>query len=138
VFKNLCKAGIRVTALTVLCFGLCWGQGRAPATGRTKGSPGGRGATNPTDPNAPKGVYPTSRGILKSISGSLLFVELDDEHEMKFRITRKTKFLSQNKQDTQEIKASSLHPGQTVSVDMQSTLDGSFEAVRIILESPNP
>jgi len=57
---------------------------------------------------------------------------------MKFRITRKTKFLSQNKQDTQEIKASSLHPGQTVSVDMQSTLDGSFEAVRIILESPNP
>jgi hypothetical protein len=66
-----------------------------------------------------------------------LLLELEDEHEMKFRITRKTKFFSQNKQDTQEIKASSLHPGQTVSVDMQSALDGSFEAVRITLESPN-
>jgi hypothetical protein len=76
--------------------------------------------------------------VLKSISGSLLLIELDDEHEMKFRITRKTRFFSQTKQDTQEIKASSLHPGQTVSVDMQSALDGSFEAVRITLESPNP
>jgi len=61
---------------------------------------------------------------------------MDDEHEMKFRITRKTKVFSQDKQDTQEIKASSLHPGQAVSIDMQSSLDGSFEAVRVIVESP--
>jgi hypothetical protein len=84
------------------------------------------------DPNAPKGVYPTSRGVLKSISGSQLLLELDDEHEMKFRITRKTKIFS----GTQEIKASSLHPGQTVSIDMQSSLDGSVEAVRVTLETP--
>jgi hypothetical protein len=128
---------MRLGLLTALCLGLCWGQGRAPATGRTKGSTAGRGTGNPSDPNAPKGVYPTSTGVLKSISGSLLLIELDDEHEMKFRITRKTKFFVQNKQDTQEIKASSLHPGQMVSVDMQSALDGSFEAVRITLESPN-
>jgi len=137
VFKHVCQAGFRITVLTALCFGLCWGQGRAPATGRAKGSQG-KAPAGSVDPNAPKGVYPTSRGVLKSISGSLLLLELDDEHEMKFRITRKTKFLSQTKQDTQEIKASSLHPGQTVAVDMQSALDGSFEAIRIILETPNP
>ena len=67
----------------------------------------------------------------------------NDEHEMKFRITRKTKFFASQgkqgngKQVTKEIKASSLHPGQTVDVDMQSSLDGSFEAVRVIVESPS-
>ncbi|MBZ5636404.1 MAG: hypothetical protein LAO55_25045 [Acidobacteriia bacterium] len=55
---------------------------------------------------------------------------------MKFRITRKTKFLSQSKQGVKEIKASSLQPGQTVDVDMQSAIDGAFEAVRITVESP--
>ena len=85
----------------------------------------------------PRGqVYPTSHGILKSISRSLLVVEVDDEHEMKFRITRKTKFYSQDKQGEHEIKASSLQPGQTVDVDMQAALDGSFEAMRVTLESP--
>ena len=64
-------------------------------------------------------------------------VETDDEHEMKFRVTRKTKiFASQADHSLQEIKASSLHPGQPISIDMQSGLDGSFEAMRIILESP--
>jgi hypothetical protein len=63
-------------------------------------------------------------------------VTVDDEHEMKVRITRKTKFLSQGKQGTKEIKASSLQPGQTVDVDMQSAIDGAFEAVRITVESP--
>jgi hypothetical protein len=62
---------------------------------------------------------------------------MDDEHEMKFRITRKTKIFSQSKQGSQEIKASSLHPGQAIAVDAQSALDGSFEAVRVTLESPN-
>jgi len=81
-------------------------------------------------------VYPTSHGILKSVSRSVLVVEVDDEHEMKFRITRKTRFYSQGKQGAHEIKASSLQPGQTVDVDMQAALDGSFEAVRITLESP--
>lgn len=87
----------------------------------------------------PAGVYPTSHGILKSISRSFLLVGVDnDEHDMKFRITRKTKFfVSQGKQGTKEIKASSLHPGQAVDVDMQSSLDGSFEAVRVTVESPN-
>jgi hypothetical protein len=64
-------------------------------------------------------------------------VEMDDEHEMKFRITRKTKIFSQGKQGTQEIKTSSLHPGQAVAIDAQSGLDGSFEAVRVTVESPN-
>ncbi|MCU1336940.1 MAG: hypothetical protein JWO19_2521 [Bryobacterales bacterium] len=64
-------------------------------------------------------------------------MEMDDEHEMKFRITRKTKIFSQGKQGTQEIKTSSLHPGQAVAIDAQSGLDGSFEAVRVTVESPN-
>lgn len=86
---------------------------------------------------APNGqVYPTSHGILKSISRSLLLVEVDDEHEMKFRITRKTKFYSRDKQGTHEIKVSALQRGQTVDVDMQTALDGSFEAMRVTLISP--
>ncbi len=79
-----------------------------------------------------QGVYPVSRGILKSISGAQLMLQVDDEHEMKFRITRKTKIYSQSK----EIKASALQPGQSVAVEAQSGIDGSFEAVRVTLESP--
>jgi hypothetical protein len=71
--------------------------------------------------------------MVKSISGTQLLLEVDDEHEMKFRITRKTKFFSQDKEGTKEIKASSLHPGDAVFVDMQSALDGSFEAIRVTL-----
>lgn len=79
-----------------------------------------------------QGVYPVSHGVLKSISGSQVTVQVDDEHEMRFRITRKTKTYSKNK----EVKTSSLQPGQAVSVEAQSGLDGSFEAVRITVESP--
>jgi hypothetical protein len=110
VLKRPCRVGIGVAVLAALCFGQ---QG-------------------------PAGVYPTSHGVLKAISRSLLLVGVDDDHEMKFRITRKTKFFaSQGKQVMKEIKASSLHPGQAVDVDMQSSLDGSFEAVRVTVESPN-
>jgi hypothetical protein len=125
----------------VVLAGLCIGQGKAPGGGRTKGANGSGRATASPDPNAPKGVYPTSHGVLKSVSGTQLLLEVDDEHEMKFRITRKTKiFASQGKQDkpdTKEIKASSLHPGQTVAIDMQISLDGSYEAVRVMVETPN-
>ena len=107
-----------------------WGQQRAPVRGRAS-STAGRGALN--DPNAPKGVYATSHGIVKSISKSALIVAMDDEHEMKFRITRKTKFMSGDK----EIKASSIKSGQSVAVDAETSLDGAFEAVRIVLESPS-
>ena len=79
-----------------------------------------------------QGVYPISRGTLKSISGAQLTVQVDDEHEMRFRITRKTKTYAQKK----EIKTSSLQPGQAVAVEAQSAIDGSFEAVRITVESP--
>jgi hypothetical protein len=74
--------------------------------------------------------------VIKSISGTQLLLEVDDEHEMKFRITRKTKIFSQDKEGAKEIKASSLHPGQTVSIDMESSLDGSFEAIRVTLGIP--
>ena len=89
-----------------------------------------------------QGVYPTSHGVIKSIAGSQLFVQVDDEHEMKFRMTRKTKIYiqvkdSRGKNAAKEIKASSLKPGQTVDVDMQTSLDGAFEAVRITVVSPN-
>ena len=88
--------------------------------------------------NAPKGVYPTARGVVKSISGSQLFVEMDDEHEMKFRMTHKTKIFlqskdAQGKNVSKEVKTSSLTPGQTVDIDMESSLDGAFEAVRIVV-----
>ena len=125
MLKKLYRVGI----CAVVFVGICLGQGKAPARGR--------GATAPVDPNASKGVYPTLRGVLKSISGSLLLLEIDDEQEMKFRMTRKTKiFAPQGGQGNQETKASSLHPGQTISIDMQSGLDGAYEAVRITVESP--
>ena len=125
MLKKLYRVGICAAVFAAIGFG----QGKAPARGRS--------APATVDPNAPKGVYPTSRGVLKAISGSLLVLELDDEHEMKFRMTRKTKiFASQGGQSNQEIKASSLHPGQTISIDMQNGPDGSFEAVRITVESP--
>jgi hypothetical protein len=118
--------------------GLCSAQGR----GRARSSVGRGGPATPVDPNAPKGVYPTEHGILKSISGSQLFVEMEDEHEMKFRITRKTKIFTQTKDGqgkavAKEIKSSSLEPGETVDVDMQTAPDGSFEAVRITVVPPN-
>jgi hypothetical protein len=50
---------------------------------------------------------------------------------MKFWITRKTKIFAQSK----EIKSSSLQPGQAVAVEAQSAVDGSYEAVRITVES---
>ena len=124
----------RVFVCVVVLAGLCPGQARRP----TKTSAGRAGPATPVDPNAPKGVYPTERGVLKSISGGQLLVEMDDEHEMKFRLTRKTKVFTQTK-DAQgknvpkEIKASSLEPGETIDVDMQTAPDGSFEAVRITL-----
>ena len=120
---------LRSIAVAVLVMALSpfsWGQpvrGRASATA-------GRGALN--DPNAPKRVYATSHGVVKSISKSVLMVAMDDEHEMKFRITRKTKFISGDK----NIKASSIESGQSVAVDAETALDGAFEAVRIVLESP--
>ena len=109
--------------------GPCWGQQR-PVRARGS-STAGRGTLN--DPNAPKGVYATSYGVVKSISKGVLMVAMEDEHEMKFRITRKTKFISSDK----EIKSTSIEPGQSVAVDAETSLDGAFEAVRIVLESPS-
>ena len=120
---------IAVGVLLVALSAPSWGQQRVPTRGRS--STAGRGALN--DPNAPKGVYATSHGIVKSISKSALMVAMDDEHEMKFRITRKTKFISGDK----EIKPSSIESGQSVAVDAETSLDGAFEAVRIVLESPS-
>jgi hypothetical protein len=62
---------------------------------------------------------------------------MDDEHEMKFRITRKTKFVAQDKDGSREMKASSVESGQPVAVDAETALDGSFEAVRVVLEPAN-
>ena len=85
-----------------------------------------------------KGCFPTSHGVVRSISGSKqLLVEVDEDHEIKFLdATRKTKIYSQSKDSqgkvvSKEIKASSLEPGQIVDIDMQSSLDGSFEAVHV-------
>jgi len=107
----------------------CWGQQR-PARSRG-GSTTGRGTLK--DPNVPKGIYATSHGVVKSISKGELIVAMDDEHEMKFRITRKTKFIS----GEQEIKPSAIESGQAVAVDAETVLDGSFQAVRIVLKSPS-
>jgi len=127
VLSKSIAGGVLVIALAPFC----WGQQRAPVRGRGS-STAGRGTLN--DPNAPKGVYATSDGVVKSISKSVLTVAMDNEHEMKFRITRKTKFVSQAKQGS---KASSIEPGQAVAVDAETALDGSFEAVRIVLKSSN-
>ena len=83
-----------------------------------------------------QGVHPVTYGVIKSISRSLLLVSVDDEHEMKFQITRKTKFSSQDKQGSHDIKASSLEAGQAVAVEAQVALDGAFEAVRVTLGLP--
>ena len=130
------RVGICILVLAVLCSG----QGRP--VGRGRNSVGRGGPTGAIDPNAPKGVFPTSHGVLTSVSGSQLVVEVDGEHEMKFRVTRKTKVFSQNKDSqgksvSREIKASSLEVGETVDVDMQGAPDGSFEAVRITVVPPD-
>jgi hypothetical protein len=136
---NLSRVGIHVLVLAGLCLPLdCFGQAGASGQKRVKGSVGRGGSAAPADPNAPKGIYPTSHGVIKSISGSQLFVEVDDEHEMKFRMTHKTKIFAQSKDNqgktvAKEVKTSSLEPGQTVDIDMRSSLDGAFEAVRIVV-----
>jgi hypothetical protein len=126
----LVGVGIMVSA------GLCLAQGPAPK----KGSSGRGGSMAPADPNAPKGVFPTAHGTIKSIAGSQLFVVVDEDHEMKFRLIHKTKIFTQSKDGqgkivSKEIKASSLEPGQTVDIDMQVSLDGAFEALRITVVS---
>jgi hypothetical protein len=131
MMKGLCRAGVCVAVLAGLCFGQV-----VPGQGRTRGSAGRGGSAAPADPNAPKGVFPTAHGIVKSVSGSQLFVEIEEDHEMKFRLIHKTKFYTQSKDSqgktvTKEIKASSLEPGQTVDIDMQASLDGAFEAVHV-------
>ena len=130
---NVLSKSLAVGILVIALSPFSWGQQR-PVRGRG-GTTAGRGA--PNDPNAPKGVYATSHGVVKSISKSVLTIAMDNEHEMKFRITRKTKIVSGEKQGNQEIKASSIEAGQAVAVDAETALDGSFEAVRIVLESPN-
>lgn len=72
---------------------------------------------------------------MKSISKTLLVLAVDDEHEMKFRITRKTRFIAENKQGSREIKPADLEAGQPLAVDAQTTLDGAFEAVRVVAEA---
>ena len=126
--KRVALAGVCL----MLSAGLCLAQGRGPQ----KGSSGRGGSVIPADPNAPKGVFPTAHGTIKSIAGSQLFVEVDEDHEMKFRLIHKTKFFKQSKDSqgkivSKEIKASALEPGQTVDIDMQASLDGAFEAVHI-------
>ncbi len=123
VLKCFARVGVCVAVLAGLCFG----------QGRRMGGMAGRGGTpaGAVDPNAPKGVFPTSHGVVRSITGSQLLVEVDEDNEIKFRMTRKTKIYTQSKDAqgkvvTKEIKASSLEPGQTVDIDMQSSLDGSF------------
>jgi len=109
---------------------LCAGQGRAPVRGRGEGRSAPSAARD-------KGVYATSHGHMKSLTKAQLVIAVDDEHEMKFRITRKTKFVAQDKDGSREIKSSSLESGQPVAVDAETALDGSFEAVRVVLESAN-
>ena len=136
MLKGPSTAGICVVLAGLGFSVLSFGQGKPSGRARTNGSPATGRSTSPADPKALKGVYPTSRGVLKAISRTQLLLGMDDEHEMKLRITRKTKIFSQSKQGIQEIKAASLQPGQAVAVETQSALDGSFEAVRVTVESP--
>jgi hypothetical protein len=73
---------------------------------------------------------------MKSMTKTQLVIAVDEEHEMKFRITHKTKFAADDKQGGHEIKPASLEPGQALAVDAQTSLDGAFEAVRVVLELP--
>lgn len=130
--KRLALVGVCL----MVSVGLCVAQG----SGHKKGPTSRGGSVAPTDPNAPKGVFPTAHGTVKSVAGSQLFVEVDQDHEMKFRLIHKTKIFQQSKDAqgktvTKEIKASALEPGQAVDIDMQVSLDGAFEAVRITVVS---
>ena len=138
MLKFHCRVEIGAAVFVGLCLvQLCHAQGSAQgqAPGRV-GTSGRSGATAHANPNPPKGVYPTAHGDLKSIAGAQLLVQVDDDHEMKFRMTRKTKIFAQDKQGAREIKASSLQAGQTLDIDMQTSLDGVFEAVRVTVVSP--
>jgi hypothetical protein len=76
--------------------------------------------------------------VVKSISKALLTVSVDEDHEIKFRLTRKTKFSLPDKEGAHDIKSSALESGQTVSVDAETALDGSFEAARVVVEMSSP
>jgi hypothetical protein len=140
VRQGIYRVGPIVLVLAGLCLPLAgFGQGGTSGQPAPKKSRHG-GSSAPADLNAPIGIYPTSHGVLKSISGSQLLMEVDDEHEMKFRITHSTKSYIQSKDGqgkniVKEIKTSSLQPGQTLDIDMKSSLDGAFEAVRIMVVS---
>jgi hypothetical protein len=140
VLQGIYRAGPIVFVLAGLCLPLlCFAQGGTSGQPPPKKSRHG-GSAAPADLNAPVGIYPTSHGVLKSISGSQLLMEVDDEHEMKFRITHSTKSYMQSKDGqgknvVKEIKTSSLQAGQTLDIDMKSSLDGAFEAVRIMVVS---
>ena len=137
------RAGWVVSLFAGLCLPLvCSGQGGTSGQARPQKSRRG-GSAAPADLNAPIGVFPTSHGVLKSISGSQLLLDVGDDHEIKFRITHKTKSYIQSKDSqgrsiVKEIKTSSLQPGQTLDIDMQSSLDGTFEAIRITAATGAP
>jgi hypothetical protein len=44
----------------------------------------------------------------------------------------------QDKEGAHDIKSSALESGQTVSVDAETALDGSFEAARVVVEMSSP
>jgi hypothetical protein len=143
VHQGIYRVGPIVLVLSGLCLPQAgFGQGGTSGQPRPKNSRHG-GSAAPADLNAPVGIYPTSHGVLKSISGSQLLMEVDEEHEMKFRITHSTKSYMQSKDGqgknvVKEIKTSSLQPGQTLDIDMKSSLDGAFEAVRIMVSGARP
>ena len=131
MLKPFLRIGTWLALLAGPCAFLSSGQERSSKPARPK-PPSESGAQR--KPQAPKGIYPTAHGVLKSISGSQFMLEVEEEHELKFHITRKTKIFSQNK----EVKASILEPGQTLDIDMQAALDGSFDAIRITIGPANP
>ena len=72
----------------------------------------------------------TFHGTLKSVSKKELVLEVQNEHEVAFAISHKTKFLKEKK----SIKAADIPSGAVLSVDGKRDILGNTEAVVVRLE----
>jgi hypothetical protein len=69
-------------------------------------------------------------GKVRSTTGKKLLIDMAEDQTLEFYYSKKTKFYDGDK----KLEASSLKPGDRVSVEAQRGLDGTLNAVKVRLE----
>jgi hypothetical protein len=75
----------------------------------------------------------TFKGTVQEIDKKALTVEEADSNTLQFVCSRKTHYYN----GTKEIKASTLKPGDRVTVETKRFRDGELEAINVRLEKPD-